>query len=82
MRMMRTAEPSFNRRALDNRAMQAAIATWAKDKLDRHSPICICGLCGTLGVTVRFNFRSSLRLTLSRRRTSALATAASTCRAL
>jgi len=35
--------------------MQAAIATRAKAKLDQHGPICIYGLCETLGVTVRFN---------------------------
>jgi Zn-dependent peptidase ImmA (M78 family) len=55
MNMMRTAEPGFNRRALANQAMQMAIATRAKAKLDQHSPICIYGLCEVLGVTVRFN---------------------------
>ncbi|HTP83860.1 MAG TPA: ImmA/IrrE family metallo-endopeptidase [Alphaproteobacteria bacterium] len=55
MSMMRTRKPSFDRRALANRAMQAAIATRAKAKLDQHSPICIYGLCGALGVAVRFN---------------------------
>ena len=35
--------------------MQAATATRAKAKLDQASPICIYGLCETLGVTVRFN---------------------------
>jgi Zn-dependent peptidase ImmA (M78 family) len=53
--LMRTAKPSFNRRALATQAMQAAIATRAKAKLDQHGPICIYGLCETLGVTVRFN---------------------------
>jgi Zn-dependent peptidase ImmA (M78 family) len=51
----RTAKPSFNRRALATKAMQAASATRAKAKLDQHGPICIYGLCETLGVKVRFN---------------------------
>ena len=55
MDMMRTRKPTFDRRALANRAMQAAIATRAKAKLDQHSPVCIYALCETLGVTVRFN---------------------------
>jgi hypothetical protein len=55
MNLMRTTKPSFNRRALATQAMQAAITTRAKAKLDQHGPICIYGLCGTLGVTVRFN---------------------------
>ena len=55
MNMMRTRKPSFNRRALANQAMQAAIATRAKAKLDQSVPICIYGLCETLGVAVRFN---------------------------
>jgi len=55
MNVMRTAKPSFNRRALATQAMQAAITTRAKAKLDQHSPICIYGLCHTLGLTVRFN---------------------------
>lgn len=55
MNMMRTTKPSFNRRTLATQAMQAAIATRAKAKLDQHGPICIYGLCETLGVTVRFN---------------------------
>jgi Zn-dependent peptidase ImmA (M78 family) len=53
--VMRTTKPSFNRRALATQAMQAAIATRAKAKLEQHGPICIYGLCETLGVTVRFN---------------------------
>ena len=44
MHMIRTAKPSFNRRTLANQAMQDAIATQAKGKLDQHSPICIYGL--------------------------------------
>ena len=53
--LMRTTKPNFNRRALATQAMQAAIASRAKAKLDQHGPICIYGLCETLGVTVRFN---------------------------
>lgn len=55
MSVMRTTKPSFNRRALATQAMQAAIATRAKAKLDQRGPICVYGLCQTLGVTVRFN---------------------------
>ncbi len=53
--LRRTTKPNFNRRALANQALQAAIATRAKAKLDQHSSICIYGLSETLGVTVRFN---------------------------
>ena len=53
--LMRTTKPNFNRHALATQAMQAAIATRAKAKLDQHGPICIYGLSETLGVTVRFN---------------------------
>jgi len=55
MNVPRTTKPSFNRRALATQAMQAAIATRAKAKLNQHGPICVYGLCETLGVTVRFN---------------------------
>ncbi len=55
MNMMRTSKPSFNRRTLATQAMQAAAATRAKAKLDQVGPICIYGLCETLGVAVRFN---------------------------
>jgi len=55
MNVMRTPKPSFNRRVLATQAMQAATATRAKAKLDQASPICVYGLCETLGVTVRFN---------------------------
>ena len=55
MQVMRATKPSFNRRALATQAMQAATATRAKAKLDQASPICIYGLCETLGVVVRFN---------------------------
>ena len=55
MNIMRTTTPSFNRRALATQAMQAAAATRAKAKLDQVGPICIYGLCETLGVAVRFN---------------------------
>jgi Zn-dependent peptidase ImmA (M78 family) len=47
--------PTFNRRTLATRAMQAAVATRAKAKLDQVGPICVYGLCETLGVVVRFN---------------------------
>ena len=55
MKQMRTTSPNFNRRELANQAMQAAITTRAKAKLDQHSPICIYGLSEKLGVKVRFN---------------------------
>ncbi len=53
--LMSTMKPTFYRRALATQAMQAAIATRARAKLDQYSPICIYGLCEKLGVTVRFN---------------------------
>jgi len=53
--LMHTTKPNFNRRALATQAMQAAIATRAKAKLDQYGPICIYGLSETLGITVRFN---------------------------
>ena len=34
--LMRTTKPNFNRRALATQAMQAAITTRAKAKLDQH----------------------------------------------
>ena len=52
---MRTINPCFNRRALATQAMQAATATRAKASLDRAGPICVYGLCETLGIVVRFN---------------------------
>src|SRR5262245_19679535 len=55
MNVMRTTRSSFNRRALATQAIQAALATRAKAKLNQNGPICIYGLCETLGVTVRFN---------------------------
>jgi Zn-dependent peptidase ImmA (M78 family) len=55
MNVIRTTKPSFNRRTLATQAMQAAAATRAKAKLDQAGPICIYGLCETLGVAVRFN---------------------------
>jgi Zn-dependent peptidase ImmA (M78 family) len=55
MNVTRATKPSFNRRALATQAMQAAAATRAKAKLDQVGPICIYGLCETLGVAVRFN---------------------------
>lgn len=53
--VMRTTTHGFDRRALATQAMQAAAAARAKGKLDQVGPICIYGLCDTLGVTVRFN---------------------------
>jgi Zn-dependent peptidase ImmA (M78 family) len=55
MNLMRITKPNFNRRALATEAMQAAAATRAKAKLNQAGPICIYGLCETLGVAVRFN---------------------------
>jgi Zn-dependent peptidase ImmA (M78 family) len=55
MNATRPIKLSFNRRALATQAMQAAAATRAKAKLDQTSPICIYGLCETLGIPVRFN---------------------------
>jgi len=55
MSVPHATNPSFNRRALAIEAMQAAVATRAKAKLDQASPICIYQLCETLGVRVRFN---------------------------
>ena len=55
MATLRRAKHNFDRRSLANHAMQTAIATRAKAKLDHHGPICIFGLSETLGVTVRFN---------------------------
>jgi Zn-dependent peptidase ImmA (M78 family) len=55
MNLVRTTEARFNRPALANQAMRAAITTRAKAKLDQSGPICIYELCEMLGVTVRFN---------------------------
>ena len=55
MNVMRTINPCFNRRALATQAMQAATATRAQASLDQAGPICVYGLCETLGVVVRFN---------------------------
>lgn len=55
MNAMRTTKRGFNRRSLATQAMQTAIATRAKAKVDQNGPICIYGLCETLGVIVRFN---------------------------
>ena len=55
MNVMRTAKPCFSRRALATQSMQAAAATRAKANLDQAGPICIYGLCETLGIVVRFN---------------------------
>lgn len=55
MTVMRITKPSFNRRALATQAIQAAAGTRAEAKLDQARPICIYGLCETLGIAVRFN---------------------------
>jgi Zn-dependent peptidase ImmA (M78 family) len=55
MNVMRTTKPNFNRRTIATQAMQAAIATRAKAKLDQSGAICIYSLSDALGVTVRFN---------------------------
>ena len=55
MSVIRTAKPCIDRRALATEAMQAATATRAKADLDQVRPICIYGLCETLGIVVRFN---------------------------
>lgn len=55
MSEMRIIKPGFDRRALATQAMQAATATRAKANLDQSEPICIYGLCETLGIVVRFN---------------------------
>ena len=52
---MRTVKPRINHRALATQAMQAAAATRAEAKLGQAEPICIYGLCETLGIVVRFN---------------------------
>ena len=55
MNVVHTNKPSFNRRTLATQAMQAATATRAKAEFDQTGPICIYGLCETLGIMVRFN---------------------------
>lgn len=55
MSEMRIIKPGFDRRALATQAMQAAAATRAKANLDQSGPICVYGLCETLGIVVRFN---------------------------
>ena len=52
---MRTPKPCIDRRALATQAMQAATAARAMADLDQVGPICIYGLCETLGIVVRFN---------------------------
>ena len=47
--------PRFDRRALTIEAIQAATATRAKVKFDQSRPICIYGVCESLGIVVRFN---------------------------
>lgn len=55
MNVTRTIKPRFNRHALATQAMQAAAATRAQAELDQAGPICVYGLCDTLGIVVRFN---------------------------
>lgn len=45
----------FDRCALANQALHAAIATRTTAELNQHDPICIYALAEALGVTVRFN---------------------------
>ena len=45
----------FDRCALANQALRAAIATRTTAELNQHDPICIYGLAEAVGVTVRFN---------------------------
>ena len=52
---MRTAKSRINHRALATQAVRAAATTRAKAKLGQAEPICIYGLCETLGIVVRFN---------------------------
>ena len=54
--MQRTNKPNVDRRALAIQAMQAAAATRAKAGVGQSGPVCIYGICETLGVTVRFNY--------------------------
>ena len=53
--LTRRTSPRFDRRALANQALRAAVATRATAKLDQHRPICIYGLAESQGVIVRFN---------------------------
>ena len=55
MSQMRIIKPGFDRRALATQAMQAAAATRATANLHQSGPICVYGLCETLGILVRFN---------------------------
>jgi hypothetical protein len=55
MHLLRTAKHRLNRRALAGQATAAAAKMRAIAKLDQSSPICIYGLCDTLGIAVRFN---------------------------
>jgi hypothetical protein len=80
MNLMRTTKPGFDRRALATQAMQAAIACRAKAKLDQHGPICIYGLCETLGVTVRFNASTWRGCTSGARRRASTSRRTARCR--
>ena len=55
MSVMRATKPRFDRRGLAIEAIQAATATRAKAKFDQPRPICIYGVCESLGIVVRFN---------------------------
>ena len=52
---MQTVKPTFSRRALAIQAMEAAAVTRSEAGLKQGEPICIYGLCETLGIMVRFN---------------------------
>src|SRR6202043_3855502 len=56
MTAMRTNKPSLDRRSLAIQAMQTAAATRAEAGVGQAGPICIYGVCETLGVNVRFNY--------------------------
>ena len=55
MNVMHAAKRGIDRRALATQAMQAATTTRARATLGQVEPICIYGLCETLGIVVRFN---------------------------
>jgi Zn-dependent peptidase ImmA (M78 family) len=47
--------PSFDRRQLALKAMQAATAVRARANLGQHAPICVYAVCEAMGIIVRFN---------------------------
>ena len=51
---IRAHKSGYSRRALAAQALRAAVSVRAEAELDQHSPICIYGLCETLGIRVRF----------------------------